>query len=47
MGDPVAVRVADCPAQMAGELTDTVGDAFTVTVPDAVAEHPLFVYVTV
>jgi len=36
----VAVSVADCPAQIVGELTETVGAAFTVTVDVAELEHP-------
>ena len=45
--DGVAVRVADCPAQIVGELTLTVGAAFTVTVAIAELEHPLKEQVTV
>ena len=33
VADGVAVSVADCPAQIVGELTVTVGAVFTVTVP--------------
>ena len=45
--DGVAVSVAFCPAQIADEFTATVGNAFTVTVPLDVFEHPLNEYVTV
>ena len=42
--DGVAVNVAFCPAQIADELTATVGIGFTVTVPVALpvptVEHP-------
>lgn len=36
----VAVSVADCPTQIVGEFTETVGAAFTVTVDVAELEHP-------
>jgi hypothetical protein len=36
----VAVSVADCPAQMVGELTETVGAELTVTIDVAELEHP-------
>ena len=45
--DGAAVIVAFCPPQIAGEFTVTVGEAFTVTVPVAVLEHPPKEYVTV
>ena len=38
--DGFAVSVADCPAQMVGELTVTVGALITVTVAVAELEHP-------
>ena len=38
--DGLAVIVADCPVQIVGELTVTVGAAFTVTVAVAELEHP-------
>ena len=38
--DGLAVRVADCPAQIVGELTVTVGAAVTVTVDVAEFEQP-------
>lgn len=44
---PVAVNVAVCPAQIAGELTVTVGVAFTVTVAVFIAEQVPFDPVTV
>ena len=43
----VAVSVADPPAQIVAELTDTVGLGLTVTVPDAEAEHVVVPSVTV
>ncbi len=39
--DGLAVSVADCPAQIVGALTATVGAGFTVTVAVAELEHPL------
>jgi hypothetical protein len=42
----LAVNVVDCPAQMVGELTLTVGAAVTVTVDVAELEHPPREYVT-
>ena len=38
--DGVAVSVAVCPEHIDAELTETVGKAFTVTVPVDVFEHP-------
>ncbi len=38
----VAVSVACCPAQIIADVTETSGNAFTVTVPEFVAEQ-LFV----
>ena len=43
---PVAVNVADCPAQIVGLLTVGIGNALTVTVPLAVAVQPFSVTVT-
>ena len=39
--DGFAVSVVDCPVQIVGELTVTVGGAFTVTVAIAELVHPL------
>jgi len=36
----LAVIVADCPAQMVGELTETVGAELTVTIDVVELEHP-------
>ena len=48
---PLTVKSAVVPEQIVGELTDTVGAAFTVTVDTAVAVHssrvPVTVYVVV
>ena len=44
---PVAVSVVVSPLQIDGELTLITGNAVTLTVPDAVDEHPLVVPVTV
>ena len=44
--DGVAVSVALCPAQIAAELTLTVGAGFTVTVPLPVEVQPDKEYVT-
>jgi hypothetical protein len=44
---PAAVNVADCPEQIARELTVTVGIALTVIVPVAEEEQPKVVPVTV
>ena len=38
--DGVAVRVILCPEQIVEELTVTVGNGFTVTVPVPVLEQP-------
>jgi hypothetical protein len=43
----VAVSVAVCPAQMVGELTESVATLFTVTVEVAVEDPQLPVAVTV
>ena len=43
---PLAVNVAVCPLQIVGELTITVGNGFTVTIPLFVTLHPANVYVT-
>jgi hypothetical protein len=36
----LAVNVVDCPVQMVGELTLTIGAAVTVTADVAELEHP-------
>ena len=43
----MAVSVALCPAQIVGELTETVGAVVTFTVPDPEPGQPDKVYVTV
>ena len=43
----VAVKVAELPAQIVGELTVTVGSGLTVTVPEPVPEQPVVPLVTV
>ena len=44
---PLAVKLADAPAQIVTEFTEIVGNGFTVTVAVAVLEQPLSVPVTV
>jgi hypothetical protein len=44
---PAAINVEEVPAQIVGELTVTVGNAFTITVDVAVDEQPVLVPVTV
>ena len=40
---PFAVNVTDCPLQIVGELTLTIGTGFTITVATAVLVQPAIV----
>ena len=45
--EELAESVAEVPEHIEGELTESVGTAFTETMDTAVPEHPLLVPVTV